>query len=401
MKAKRDIGQDYLDKIGINPPGESKGLYFQYEKKFGETVGRGMLSDLYRKIRESGSNENYLAEFYEMKNASLDGALIFNGGYQGDAYRQLCNWIMDNHDALGRDILDIGCECGVMTCFLAEALPDAQITAVDRSASAIKAASELAKRLGLTNISFIHADIRELEGKQYDTVVCMRMLQENCDLDSVMQQYQLLKKEANDFSENIDPFARAVCGCVKDGGFLISSERTDVDPVYLGWLQKVNELGFTLVPGSYREIECREMENKGHLQSFIMQKIGADDPVEVYRFWCACQVAHTQLAKDDVFNGWYADMELQNFGKDIIDGFLLEDPDGNPLLTYSVWSYKDELNLVMLYQAMDDEHILSLYSSKATDELVSTIESMKKEYEAQGAVARELELRDGEIAVRK
>ena len=79
----------------------------------------------------------------------------------------------------------------------------------------------------------------------------------------------------------------------------------------------------------------------------------------------------------------------------------MEDPDGNPLLTYSVWSYKDELNLVMLYQAMDDEHILSLYSSKATDELVSTIESMKKEYEAQGAVARELELRDGEIAVRK
>lgn len=401
MKAKKDIGKDYLDRIGMNPPDKSKVLYYQFEMKFGETLGRSMLSDLYRKIRENESNENYLREFYEMKNDDLDKALIFNGGYQGDGYRQICNWIMDNHDALGHEILDAGCECGIMTCFLATACPDAQITAVDRSVNALNAAKQLAERLEIKNITFINADITELPGKKFDTVVAMRLLQENCEIDKVMEQYQLLKKEAQNFADNIDPFARALCDLVKDNGFLISVERTDVDPVFLGWLQKVNECGFTLMPGSYREIECQEMENKGRLQAFIMQKSGADDPVEVYRFWCACQVVHTELAKDDVFNGWYADMELQNFGKDIIDGFVLQDQDGNPLLTYSVWSYKDDLKLVMLYQAMDDEHILSLYSNKATDELVSAIESMKKEYEAQGAVARNIECVNDEIVIKE
>ena len=36
-----------------------------------------MLTDLYRKIREFEDNPEYLREFYEMKNESLDKALLF------------------------------------------------------------------------------------------------------------------------------------------------------------------------------------------------------------------------------------------------------------------------------------------------------------------------------------
>ena len=104
MKEKKDIGLSYLRQLEIDPPKESKLLYFRFSAKYGETRGRSMLTDLYRKIRESEENPNYLTEFYEMKNESLDKALLFNGGYQGDNYRQICNWIVDNHDAFGKEI---------------------------------------------------------------------------------------------------------------------------------------------------------------------------------------------------------------------------------------------------------------------------------------------------------
>ena len=46
MREKKDIGLSYLRQLDMNPPKESKLLYFQFSSKYGETVGRRMLSDL-------------------------------------------------------------------------------------------------------------------------------------------------------------------------------------------------------------------------------------------------------------------------------------------------------------------------------------------------------------------
>ena len=68
MEEKKNIGLSYQRQLEMNPPKESKALYFQFSAKYGETIGRKMLSDIYRKIREYEQNPNYLTEFYEMKN---------------------------------------------------------------------------------------------------------------------------------------------------------------------------------------------------------------------------------------------------------------------------------------------------------------------------------------------
>ncbi|MEI3267007.1 MAG: hypothetical protein V8R85_07965 [Frisingicoccus sp.] len=44
MREKKDIGLSYLRQLDMNPPKESKLLYFQFSSKYGETVGRRMLS---------------------------------------------------------------------------------------------------------------------------------------------------------------------------------------------------------------------------------------------------------------------------------------------------------------------------------------------------------------------
>lgn len=390
MREKKDIGLSYLRQLDMNPPKESKLLYFQFSSKYGETVGRRMLSDLYRKIREFEENADYLSEFYEMKNESLDKALLFNGGYQADNYRQICNWIVENHDVFGKEILDAGCECGVISCFLAMAFPESHITAVDRSKNAIKAARELAARLDVHNISFINDDIANLPKRKYDTVFAMRLLQENCRMDNIMSNYQLLKKEAADFAENIHDFAKKLTGFASENGYLVSAERCDVDPVFLGWMQKLNELGCGVVPECYEELTCQEMENQSHIQVLVTKNSGTVDPEEVYRFWCACQIVYTDHARGSQYTGWYADMQLQNFGDKPLDGFLLQDKAGNNLLTYSLWSHKEIPDILFLYQAMGDEHILSVFQASAKEDILRQVEAIKQEYVQAGTVAKPL-----------
>lgn len=399
MKEKKDIGSSYLKQLGMEPPGASKLLYFQFERRFGETLGRKMLSDLYRKIREYEENEKYLSEFYEMKNESLDKALLFNAGYQGDFYRQMCNWIIANHDVFGKTILDAGCECGIMSCFLAMAFPDSKITAVDKSPNAIKAAKELADRLEIDNITFLNADVTGLPGQKYDTVFSMRLLQENCDMDKVLSGYNLLKAEAADFAENIHDFAGKLSALVAEGGYLVSAERCDVDPVFLGWLFKLNELGLTPVPDCYRELICKEMENEGTVQVFVAKNEAPAAEEDVYYFWCLCQTMHAGQEEKSQYKGWYADMELQNSGKDLLDGFLLQDKTGKNLLTYSLWSHCEIPDVLLLYQAMGNERLLTVYAMSEKEDVAAQIREIKKEYEAAGTVAKGLTFEDGKLKI--
>ena len=397
MKEKKDIGLSYLHQLDMNPPQESKMLYFQFSSKYGETTGRKMLTDLYRKIRESEENANYLTEFYEMKNASLDQALLFNGGYQADNYRQVCNWIVDNHDVFGKEILDAGCECGIMSCFLGMAFPESHITAIDRSPNAIKAAKELAERLDVRNVTFIQGEIASLADQKYDTVFAMRLLQENCDLTHIMSGYDMLKTEAGNFADNIHDFAKTLTSLVAEDGYLVSAERCDVDPILLGWMMKLNELGLPVIPECYSELECQEMENKGRIQIFTAKNSGTEDPDEVYRFWCACQIKHMDLVSESQYTGWYADMELQNFGKELLYGFILEDSSGNALLAYSLWTHSEIPEVLLLYQAMSDEHILSVFGSDGKDDIISQLDALKTEYVEQGTTAKMLAYENGKL----
>jgi 2-polyprenyl-3-methyl-5-hydroxy-6-metoxy-1,4-benzoquinol methylase len=396
-KEVKDIGLSYLSQLNMNPPTESKFLYAQFSAKYGETVGRGMLSSLYRKIREYEKNPDYLSEFYEMKNELLDKALLFNAGYQADNYRQMCNWIVANHDVFGKEILDAGCECGIMSCFLAMAFPESHITAVDRSANAIKAARELADRLEVHNVTFVNDDIANLSGQKYDTVFAMRLLQENCDIENVMSSYKLLKAEAEDFAENIHDFAKELTALVKEDGYLVSAERCDVDPIFLGWLLKLNACGLGIVSECYKELICQEMENQGRVQVIVTKNSGAEAEEEVYRFWCACQIIHTDRAEGDKYTGWYADMQLQNFGEALLNGFVLQDTEANNLLTYSLWTHRELSDILFLYQAMGDDHILSVFHKAAQDDIINQLEAMKQEYVQSGTVAKTMCFENGRL----
>src|SRR4051794_269165 len=68
-------------------------------------------------------------------------------------------------------ILDVGTGSGVIALSLAAKLPEAKITATDVSDNALALAEENARRLGLTNVVFVKADLLERMDGAFDLIV--------------------------------------------------------------------------------------------------------------------------------------------------------------------------------------------------------------------------------------
>lgn len=66
-------------------------------------------------------------------------------------------WWSEHHPPATR-LLDVGCGPGVLTCAYALALPDAEVVGVDTVPEAVACATELARRVGAANASFVAAD---------------------------------------------------------------------------------------------------------------------------------------------------------------------------------------------------------------------------------------------------
>lgn len=68
----------------------------------------------------------------------------------------------------------------------------------------------------------------------------------------------------------------------------------------------------------------------------------------------------------------------------------MQDKAGNNLLTYSLWSHKEIPDILFLYQAMGDEHILSVFQASAKEDILRQVEAIKQEYVQAGTVAKPL-----------
>lgn len=89
--------------------------------------------------------------------------------YDGDIIRKACNYIDTHKDFFVETILEVGCEAGFMTGFLAKTFPKARIVSIDRSKAAIDIATKRIESLGIKNVEFRVSPLAEIS-EQFDTV---------------------------------------------------------------------------------------------------------------------------------------------------------------------------------------------------------------------------------------
>ena len=115
-----------------------------------------------------GNNRKYSSCFWMPDTKDLDEAELL-------ALKQTCEHA-DIQD--GQQILELGCGWGSLSLWMATHYPNAQITGVSNSNSQREYITQMAKSLGITNLSIITADMNNFEApSSYDRIVSVEMFE--------------------------------------------------------------------------------------------------------------------------------------------------------------------------------------------------------------------------------
>lgn len=388
MKKQPDIGLEYIQKIGFN---RRSGVY-AIEDGLKELYGKKDAAKLCRQmeILEDGS-----PKFYEFKNQNLEISSLISECFDTEIIRAFCNYLYEHKDFIKGEILDIGCESGYMTGFLAMYFPDVHITSIDRSENAVNVARERLEKLGITNVDFKTASIADITDK-YDTVVSMRTLMENIatnviNLDIFQgadfdYQFAANKKECVSYAE-------CLAGHVKDGGHLISIERLPLSPLEYGWMSALSDAGCGYLQDTFRHILCEENGTTGRFTAFVTENGTMVGDQVTQRF-----IIDEFLNANDDISRWLTDARctgwtaiayfLENKGERVIDNFIMEDSRDykGPVGRYAVYTDKNNPSklLYLTFTNYYQNAWLEILGTDKKDNAIKEVEMRTKMEEASG-----------------
>ena len=296
----KDEGSQYLKKLGLKGAKSGHGIWTNFVRKF----GRDQAEDFLDRIRFY-QDHNDIKGLYEFKNSDYEKGLFYTGLIDADIIRKACNWLADNKRYFGKTILEIGCDVGIISCYLGALFPQAEITSIDRGENSIRVAEKLAGTLGIKNVRFLHSDLNQLSNNKYDTVFSMRTIHENSKAS--INELSGLTRMSQGMRKGIDSYINRISSFVAEGGNIITIERCEIDPFFLAYLYSFNDHGFVCNNESHETLICDEAGINSQFQIAVLQA-GKWTEQEVYDFWGSSFGAKTSSG---IVYGWEADYILE------------------------------------------------------------------------------------------
>ena len=379
MKIRKDPGLEYVQSLNLRPA-KNKREFMEYLVR---TIGSEQSTAIFEELdrRASGvMNEEY---FYTLKNSDLKTSMAFSGSLDGDIIRRACNWIADHKDLFGKTILDVGCDCGIMSCFLAKTFPDSKILSIDVADAALDNARELAEKLGLENITFEKKDVRKLLlGDKYDTVFSMRTLIGNLTISGQEDTTWELEEAGRYFARSSRDFARALEQAVAANGTLISIEKIDKNGFLLGWLQAIENTGLRFDVDAHEEIPVKELALNSVMQAIAARRDG--EPVKAIDFFVDMYSTLTAFDRAN-YEDWMAKTAVYLKAGSLIRGIKTIDDEKGVHTKTALYSYKDDASLLMLAQYIGEIFQVSLFERENQKQIIDNIKQIEEsEKERQG-----------------
>lgn len=167
---------DFLRQLTLKPSKNINQFWRDLEYDHGRRVTDMLKQSMANRIPGSTTNE-----IYSIKNQSLRLSLSF-ANYSADLYRQFFDWFVAMPQQKAERWLDVGCDNGIVTCFIATLFPESEVVGVDIEESAISCAIALANQLGLTNVRFFQSDVWNLDAvldeNSFDRIISVRSFHE-------------------------------------------------------------------------------------------------------------------------------------------------------------------------------------------------------------------------------
>ena len=396
MKRKKDPGLLYVQKLGISPAKTVEALMVSMHNKFGDDRSR----EYWDNFPENGENK----EFYEHKNSDEEISYLFTGGHDADIIRQCANWVDSNKEAFGKEILEVGCDIGFMTGFLALTFPESKITAIDHSQNSINMAGKLMDRLGVTNVELICTELEDLDEElEFDTVVSMRCINENVKGnrdDLYAPDYNMLNTELFEkYLPAIDDYLLQLYIHIRFGGTLVTITNTGLTPVAFAWMYLMSVKMVKINKDSYSKLICKTPMEGGIvlMQAFYAvcmpliddsdiqesesvedQGSGRNQLSEEYvkEFSETASWAARNMVADPsgaVFHDWEAEIMRMSLAEDLVDGIAVVGPDGSPVARFCLYTDRIDPTAILAYSGNGGKMTLQVHD-------ISGLEDGKAEY---------------------
>lgn len=217
------------------------GLAIRTGKEYTEKIATELNS---RATRQNSSN----SYFYQIKNEDFDGSIFVSAAFDGGVFRHIGNMVIDNPDCFKGRIIDLACDCGIVTCFIAKMYPDCHITGIDINKGAVENATKLADKLGLGNVDFVCCDAFEFASDdKADTITSFRGLLDVCmTRTNALPFFGELEWREEQYKNAFADYAKIFAANLKEGGNVLCVERYTPDYGWLGWLMALAEQGINV-----------------------------------------------------------------------------------------------------------------------------------------------------------
>lgn len=341
-------------------------LMYKTDKEYTTEVATFLNS---RALGQNSDNDS----FYRLKNKTLAGSLCVSAAFDSGVFRHIGNMLVDNSDLLCGTVLDICCDCGIVTCFMASENPDTKFIGVDKNELAVNNAKELAESLGLENVEFVTADVYDfaLEEKA-NAVTSFR-----CLLDIAQTQTKGVsvigergEREAR-YAEAFSPLAKAVCDNLTDGGIVISVERYTALYGWLGWMSALSNNGVNPLSDKCALMTAQDISSTIEYSVTFAQKGSNSSPLEAYD--CVMSEKFKSGAGVDGANAEYA------LYKDADEIHFTDVKKGEKLIHQFATAVSPK-GKYMFYEADLDRRSIKYVNEKKREKMMSDFEDKKKMY---------------------
>ena len=384
VKKTKDVGLQYMMELGLRPAKTPEQFYSMLQEK----CGKEQMDAIRKYIRargdvaESGEKCDNAA-FYKLKNSSLGLSLAVSGGFDGEFIRKVCNLIASKADKYRNcaRILEVGCDCGILSCFLGRTFPATQIVSIDRCGDSIAVAKELAQRLGISNVTFLQADIHDYPEEKYDAIFSIRVMHENRFLGEKEDHTLLMDTQAEMFAAATAEYAEVLSNKLVDNGLLLSIERSGLNPALYGWMLALNNHG--IIAQEYERLFCQEIGEEAGFQALDMQKANSIlEREKIRNQFAMCFFGDNGELTEADYGGWEASIVLQLFHGDLLDGAFAY-VDGQKAGKIAVWKSAacESDILIEQHSVRADIHVLGIRDMAMLEEIMEQVSNEKRTME--------------------
>lgn len=378
----------FFNRLQIKPAKNFRQFWTEIESRHGRSTTDALKHALECRVPGATTNEIYL-----LKNQNLRLSLDFSR-YSADLYRRFFDWLVAElcNQKVGR-ILDIGCDNGIVTCFMALLFPESEVVGVDIESSAITCATELASTLGLTNVSFIQSDIRDMEqtflrNKSFDLILSVRSFHEIFgEMESMPKHWAIHELMECRLNQQHLSFLSTIRGLLSyDAAQFITFERLPWMGSTVIWGRHLQDSGLYV---DWKRADIIEFQEAGEVQEIPVLVCGlkpddtdlVSDVYQMYR-----REGREELLPGREFVDDEAEAVLNLLpGKQLVYGLQVDDTE--IAMRYELWS---DTEIALLYQCTNKgSRKLTVFTKDAIDTVLEDIQvKMLQYYQSQGMATK-------------